>query len=364
MPNSIAAAQEALLPVRITAVQRDVEQGTDDGIKEDVVDFADLKTEDLEEDCYGLAIAALVRDCQRLERDHNNYATIRSARLAVSMLLLFINIFLQAFFMFQIKRFVTAKAVHDIREAYDAYERKMYGDHIELTVNGKARGIGGENGDYFGGTAAFSTLGDDIKALACKIPFSQPSFFYCILFVWSATVIGEIKKCWLIFWRLILNTEHADTMAHATEENDDGEEVIRRLTWVIKFSICVTILVPRTIIACVLLWLGCRWLTATNDFADLLLNAVALEFILVLKELLYNTFVPNRNKHDLCKTKISIEHESGPPSAVDFLGAFVWMIVTWVWVMFYAFYFQAVLPGYRFDVHNMCEGWISQRYAV
>merc|ERR1719262_1056172 len=99
------------------------------------------------------------------------------------------------------------------------------------------------------------------------------------------------------------------------------------MTVPIKAIIIFTILIPRCIIAAILLWLGCRWLTATNDFNDLLLNAVALEFILLLKELLYHTLVPNRNKHDLSKTKISIEHEAGPPNPCDFLGAFVWGIV-------------------------------------
>ena len=45
-----------------------------------------------------------------------------------------------------------------------------------------------------------------------------------------------------------------------------------------KAIITFLVLLPRFGIACYLLWLGCRWLTATNNFADLILNAVALEF--------------------------------------------------------------------------------------
>jgi len=43
------------------------------------------------------------------------------------------------------------------------------------------------------------------------------------------------------------------------------------------------VLLPRLLMSGVLLWLGCRWLLATPNFADLVLNAVALEFILTLK---------------------------------------------------------------------------------
>ena len=35
----------------------------------------------------------------------------------------------------------------------------------------------------------------------------------------------------------------------------------------------------------VILLLGCRWLVATSDMGDLILNAVALEFLLVLNSL-------------------------------------------------------------------------------
>jgi len=303
-----------------------------------------------------------------MERDHKPYYGIRMARLGAAMLLLFLNIFVQIFLMSEIKKFVTARAVHDIREAYDTFEKQMYTiggvSHVEFTANGKARGIGGEEGSNFGGKAVFEAMAPGDQEAACRIPFSQPNFYYCILFIWSLTVIAEFRKSWLLFSRLILYTDTTREMSHATVENDDGEEVIRGMTLPIKAIICVTILVPRILIAAVLLWLGCRWLTATNDFNDLLLNAVALEFILILKELLYATLVPNRNKHDVAKTKIALDHEAGPPTLCDFLGSFVWGIVTMIWVALYSVYFQGVLPDYKYDVHNVCSEWIKTRYKV
>ncbi len=40
----------------------------------------------------------------------------------------------------------------------------------------------------------------------------------------------------------------------------------------------------------VILLLGCRWLVATSDMGDLILNAVALEFLLVLNSLVLQAF--------------------------------------------------------------------------
>lgn len=328
-------------------------------------DILDLKTVDLEEDCYGLAIASLVRDGQRLTHEMNRHKNIRRARMFCAFVLVGANIFLQIFFMYEIKKFVTARAVHDIREAYDAFERKVYQGHVTVNSRNMSRGIDGMDGVYYGGQVAFDTLlTDDEKESACRIPLSEPNFFFCIIYIWSLTVISEIKKTWLIFSRLILHTDNAETMANATDDNADGDEVIERLTIFVKVIIVTTILLPRLFISSVLLWLGCRWLTATNDFADLLLNAVALEFVLLLKELLYHTLVPNRNKHDLINTKICLEHEAGPPNACDFLGSFGWAIVTLVWVFLYVYYLQHVLPDYQFDVQSVCEEWKRKRYAV
>ena len=42
----------------------------------------------------------------------------------------------------KIKEFVSARAVHDIREAYDTYELAIYGEkHTTLTKHGNHRGI-------------------------------------------------------------------------------------------------------------------------------------------------------------------------------------------------------------------------------
>jgi len=75
------------------------------------------------------------------------------------------------------------------------------------------------------------------------------------------------------------------------------------------------VLVPRTIITCLLLWLGCRWLLATNNFADLVLNAVALEFILSTK------------------TMSPVKHEKA--SIWAFTGSMMWMFVAFAWVLVY-----------------------------
>merc|ERR1719284_459601 len=119
----------------------------------------------------------------------------------------------------------------------------------------------------------------------------------------------------------------------ARDADGDGvaEKVVNGLTWAVKGTILVLVLLPRFVITCALLWLGCRWLAATNDFSDLVLNAVALEFLLMLKDLLYYVLVPDRNKRDLQHTEVMPVTKRQPASYWVFLGTFLWGLVAALW---------------------------------
>jgi hypothetical protein len=276
-----------------------------------------------------------------------------------SLLLLFVNILLQVFLIYEIKEFGTEKSVHDIRIAYEDFEVHMYHHHTWKTTTGKQRGEKG----YFD-KSMFDSLPEDAQEEACKIPFSQPQFLSAVLLIWTLTITGELKSCLSLFSRLVRSCETAPSMVHATEEDKDGNVVIYRLTTTVKRCIFGFIILPRAVIALFLLWLGCRWLTATNDFTDLVLNAVALEFVVLLKNLLYDALVPDRNKRETQTTKIDFSYESHHPTPLTFLGTFLWGFVGILWVYLYIYYFQQVLPDYQWDVREVCETWIVENYAT
>merc|ERR1719262_1192845 len=119
---------------------------------------------------------------------------LRMSRIVASFFLLFCIMALQIFLLEQVRRFGSAEAVHDIREVYDDFEKKMYNGHVTWTIYGKARGE-----DGFFDYTKFNELSDDEKDVACKIPFSQPEFLAVILLIWSLTVVGEIKAAVAIF---------------------------------------------------------------------------------------------------------------------------------------------------------------------
>jgi len=326
-----------------------------------VSDDETLTSEPLTEDTYGMAIASIVRDTKYLTREGGSrHACIRYLRIVAAFKLLAINMGLQLFLISCIAKFSAARAVFGIRNAYSDFETHMYAGHVYLTLHNYSRGMG----DKYFNTTLFDTLSETTKGKACRIPFAQPYFLFAMLTIWSLLVVGELKQTLQLFSRLVLRTSTSASMAHATQPNSEDGETIVKLTVGLKVFFTLFMVLPRAAIACVLLWLGCRWLAATTDFQDLVLNSVGLEFVLLLKELLYHTLVPGRVKRDTVRMHVSIAHEATQPSPLAFLGTFLWGWVAVGWVYLYIYKFQAVLPGYRWDVHDVCWRWMKQNYAA
>mmetsp|Transcript_77977 Transcript_77977/g.172814 ORF Transcript_77977/g.172814 Transcript_77977/m.172814 type:complete len:377 (-) Transcript_77977:99-1229(-) len=329
-------------------------------------DEAEVPFEQLDEDMFGMTVCALVRDFYFLEKRPES-GTARFARLGLTLGLLFICVTLQVALLGKIKRYVSASAVHDIRIAYDAYEMHMYNVTF-LSENGKHRGVEGTFNED-----AFDTLSFHMQTAVCQIPMSQPNFFFLILCIWSLTCLAEIKKSVDLFQSLILQPEHCESMVDSmcwSNEYESGDLIVARLTRRLKMLIMMLVIIPRLCITGYLLWVGCRWLLATNNFSDLILNAVALEFILVLKELIYRSLMTLRNKLDLGRTKVLPRYPKEQATVQAFTRTIVYGLLAVLWVVIYMGIphvfngFQTVLPDYKWDVNEACESWRDWRYCV
>jgi len=204
---------------------------------------------------------------------------------------------------------------------------------------------------------------DDI----CRIPLSQPYFFGLILLIWTLTCVAELRKTFHLEMTIIM-LPTIDSMQDAVaKENADPsvrDMVITGLTLWMKIGLTLLTFLPRLCVTLYLLWVGCRWLLATNAFADLILNAVALEFILLIKEGLYTALMPTRSHLDLCVTKILPHTKRMSSDWYNFANTLLLLVVSVVWVYGYMVHLQQVLPQYNWDVHEVCVEFIKKRYAV
>lgn len=345
-------------------LERDAESQGSDSDGPERWDEAKAPPDDLDDDVFAAAISDLTRDFQLLAYRAGETYTF-AARFATDFFLLFTCMFVQLFLLYQVKHFVTAKAVHDIRIAYDAFEIGMYTTNpecYEVTANGFHRGI-----PSCFDASAFDNLSEDVQAAACRIPLSQPYFFITVLWIWTVVCMGSVYKSYRQFRGLIVNTKTVPTM-HTPFDGDleagDDEQIIQQLSLIVKVIFTVFIILPKACMALYLLWLGCRWLLATNNFGDLILNAVALEFILVIGEVMYAAMLPERNKHDLSRTKMLPTSPIYSVGCKQFGKVIFFNLVCLSWVYGYMYSFQMVLPDYRWDVHDVCVSWINERFEV
>jgi hypothetical protein len=322
----------------VLATRETFDEEDDDAKDDSDDDLQHVNCFDIEEDIYGMCITSLVLDFQALAKG-SRAPNLRYGRICLTFGLLVGVIALQAWLLYCVKKFVSAVAVKDIRTNYGQYEKLMYPAGVFEVEK-------------------FHDLGDAIKDILCQIPFSQPAFFITILSVWTISILSEIKNVWFM-GRCTIGLDSSSDYSKMTEMAEEGQ-VIMRLPRRLKIFIFIFVLVPRVAIASVLLWLGCRWLSATPNFSDLLLNAVALEFIAGLRVLMFDRLTPARGKRDLRQTKYKAE-ETEVPTICNLLGAYGWIIFVFIFVILYVFDLQQVLPNYRWDVAEVCSAFIADR---
>lgn len=309
----------------------------------------------LAQDLYGMGIAAIIRDSQRFAQKTEALA-LRVSRLSISLMVLIFCMTLQVFLLCEMKSLVTVASNKEAQETYDSYEQTMYANNTWKLSNGHHRGTEG----HFD-IANFNHLSDDMKDAACQIPLSQPTFFIAILLTWTLVCFSEIRAAFDIFGSLVITTPTIASMKDCMTETaveDDEAFVVVGLTRPVKMAILVITVIPRLIVSIILLWLGCRWLTGTFSFSDVMQNGVALSFILLLKDSFYATVVPHHNKQETENTMIMPLTELRAPSKSVFLGSFTWGLFAIGWVLLYITKLQQVLPEYQWDIHDACVEYL------
>lgn len=319
----------------------------------------------LEEDLYGLAIVSLFRDFHRLEEGIGCWQSfVRVSRLAISILLVVINSILQAYLLVIIKLYITAPAVLRARDVYGAFETSMYDDTVQ-TKNGNSRGVLGHFHPDF-----FDSLSEDRKEVACAIPLSEPHFLLTFVVLWSLTCLDEAKGAVQSYWACCLRVPLVSSMRQGVHEIPGAqgpERAMRRvvgITCSLRAVLLLLVAIPRLAVSLALLWLGCRWLVATTSFSDLFLNAVALKFVLTFKDTFYVQLIPERNKRDVANTLFPPFAARERPTLSAYAAALIVLPIAVAWSYYYVFHLQAVLPRYRWDVHDVCKKWLAQHLAA
>ncbi|CAJ1343421.1 unnamed protein product [Effrenium voratum] len=117
-------------------------------------------------------------------------------------------------------------------------------------------------------------------------------FIMCCLALvaWFSTIIAEFGKLFS-FTLGLMEIPRGHTLFHL----EDDQIVLVRLSRKRKTFILTTVLI-RAGLQGILLWYGTVYLVYTETVQDLLLNAVALKFVLEVAELMFDAFAPRRSR--------------------------------------------------------------------
>jgi hypothetical protein len=226
--------------------------------------------EPLEEDLYGASITSLLRDMHNIWLSPTKEGCcFRCIRVATTMFALIATILFAMFILAQTKILITPDIVKDVRQKYSDYERWMYNNHTVLTMNGFHRGIP----EYFD-PKRFSSMPHDMKETICGIPLAHPYFCYSVLALWTFTVVVDIRTVFSLTRLMIFRVNTVTSVEHMFTDEDgnhvsnwtgrSGKVNLEGLTWCFKAILMLVIFLPRICLDMFLLYLGWRWLIASN----------------------------------------------------------------------------------------------------
>lgn len=298
---------------------------------------------------WGVTMLIIIRDIGNLLKC--KIGMVGAMRLAFGISAMTVNLVLQSVILWYVHKYIVDQAVHDTQVNYRQYHAEVF------NVDGS-----------FNATSWHFWTGPYMEL--CNLAVSKESFTFAILFIWTARMLGEVRSIERLV-RDINSINGNDGRSPMVEEfeNDDGivEEChITSLTVPARFALYVFVVIPKLLIAAILMFIGCRWLCATESFSDLILNALALEFVIGVDELIYDNFAPAAMKDWLEMTSMlhikGSKHEKDSTVIMGYLRSMMYLGLCLGFAYAYIAYLQQVIPGFTHDIQEHCDGWFQKKY--
>jgi len=250
-----------------------VSDGDDDEFIE--INEKEVEWASLDADVYGAGVYTIIHDTQEClkqvgsARSDGLSEPANMLRVSFSLFGLLINFVMQISLLFFSYKYAVLPSVRHVQVTYREYHAKCFDT----------------NGVYN------STKWDlwDGKDHLCNMVFSNSTFLYIMLVLWWMTMLYEIRECERLF-RLVHRLKQPTSVTRT--RTVDGEERVMQLACPARYAIYVLIWLPRLFVSCCLLVLGTMWLASTACVEDLILNSVALEFVLEVDKTLFGTILP------------------------------------------------------------------------
>jgi len=308
---------------------------------------------DLTEDMWGIAVMLVTREvAETSERGFKGDCAIRICYATICVVL---NLVLQLFLLKWVNEYIVGNSVWILQGQYAQFHREIFNDKGEFQDHSWMNWEGP-------------------RGELCDAVINKKLFLSGILFLWIGRMLGEFKTCQRMsreVWALPSAPTGAPSHSCVVDRAacPDVTEVIA-MTPCTRIMVYLTVLVPKVCVCLLLAVLGCQWLTATLSFSDLILNALALEFIIGIDENILEFFLPVRIKTRLNGTKLAYpakdkqtEEQVNKMAIDDYVRNITYFLVCIGLTCVYVLYFQQVLPGGGHDIEEHCGEWYMNQFS-
>jgi len=333
------------------------EPGTDP-TAEPAEEFEQVPKE-LPPDMWGVAILVTIRDLPLILTCQADAVSCIRGFFGISAMA--INLWLQVRILYYVNEYIVGQAVHEAQTDYAQFHREVFNEDGSFDHHSWKQW----DGPYM---------------RLCNLAMSKVGFTLAVMFIWTARMLGELR----CVERLARDLHHIESlpsgkktadMLLTTTEGESGDEEADHLVYLsclARVTIYILVVIPKFLIAVALLLIGCRWLAATESFSDLILNALALEFIICVDELVYDNFAPQVMQERIAITKIIHKHPKGRSAELKleakqtvvwaYAKSILYMGICFGWAYLYLQIFQQVIPGFTHDIQEHCGGWFQKNY--
>lgn len=322
---------------------------------------AEKEYKDLLEDSWHMGIIAIVKDLPDIIDKTDEMTSVRRYAAAIRLFFclanLAFNVVVQIVVLIWVQKYVVRPSVHNVQLHYKAFHGEVFntqGQQIDAAWE------------------AFSHQ----KSL-CESSFASPLFLGVILLLWTIRMLQEFRETNHMrrhmdhTARLPEGCRQAD-MIYDTDDGGDTISAIIALSTVARVALWVFILFPKFAINFFLLFVGCRWLVSTENFADLIMNALALEFIIGIDEYMFAGLFPETATAFLGSVKfapVKLEwYDSDDAKAKQVIKQYhrsiLFVLICVAWVVVYLLFFQQVLPGFANDINADCSDYYGDKFGL
>jgi len=276
------------------------------------------------------------------------------ARLFFGFTGLLLNLWLQAVILWYVNKYIVGEAVYQTQTNYKEFHGEVF--NVDGSFNETKWHVW--DGPYMA---------------LCNLAMSKVSFTMAVVFMWIARMLGELRETERLardVWKIkALGSKPYSEMIMDKRSEEGDQYYVVALSTSGRIFVFLLVIIPKFLITFCLTCIGCRWLCATESFSDLILNALALDFIIGVDEIVYANFAPQHLSEFLESAKMTHEqseeltsnHESNVICA--YVKSVLLMISCMAVSYLYLNNFQQVIPSFPHDIAPHCVGWFDKYYS-